>query len=153
MCISDVSSDVCSSDLQFTEAEIVGVGDLRTEREAALGRIERIRYALEIGVVGRTINRCVAAKGPRDFPAPVVRQFAAQTESTLPGIGSLEELARAGLGEAALDEHDILPRRVGRVARRNRRSEEHTSELQSLMRISYAVFCLKKKKNKNHQAI
>src|SRR3546814_6402212 len=31
------------------------------------------------------------------------------------------------------------------------RSEEHTSELQSLMRISYAVFCLKKKKKKNRQ--
>src|SRR3546814_1277890 len=31
------------------------------------------------------------------------------------------------------------------------RSEEHTSELQSLMRISYAVFCLKKKKNKDYQ--
>src|SRR3546814_10899649 len=30
------------------------------------------------------------------------------------------------------------------------RSEEHTSELQSLMRISYAVFCLKKKKNEKH---
>src|SRR3546814_9488125 len=30
------------------------------------------------------------------------------------------------------------------------RSEEHTSELQSLMRISYAVFCLKKKKEKHH---
>src|SRR3546814_10367819 len=30
---------------------------------------------------------------------------------------------------------------------KQRRSEEHTSELQSLMRISYAVFCLKKKKN------
>src|SRR3546814_9756439 len=30
------------------------------------------------------------------------------------------------------------------------RSEEHTSELQSLMRISYAVFCLKKKKNHSH---
>src|SRR3546814_7966882 len=30
------------------------------------------------------------------------------------------------------------------------RSEEHTSELQSLMRISYAVFCLKKKKNDNY---
>src|SRR3546814_5531042 len=30
------------------------------------------------------------------------------------------------------------------------RSEEHTSELQSLMRISYAVFCLKKKKNTNN---
>src|SRR3546814_7167154 len=32
------------------------------------------------------------------------------------------------------------------IERRRRRSEEHTSELQSLMRISYAVFCLKKKK-------
>src|SRR3546814_20013999 len=31
--------------------------------------------------------------------------------------------------------------------RHQQRSEEHTSELQSLMRISYAVFCLKKKKN------
>src|SRR3546814_6918088 len=33
------------------------------------------------------------------------------------------------------------------AAARSRRSEEHTSELQSLMRISYAVFCLKKKNN------
>src|SRR3546814_9397168 len=33
------------------------------------------------------------------------------------------------------------------------RSEEHTSELQSLMRISYAVFCLKKKNTKNKQTI
>src|SRR3546814_1481274 len=33
------------------------------------------------------------------------------------------------------------------------RSEEHTSELQSLMRISYAVFCLKKKKQKNQRNI
>src|SRR3546814_4528452 len=33
------------------------------------------------------------------------------------------------------------------------RSEEHTSELQSLMRISYAVFCLKKKKNQHAKAI
>src|SRR3546814_2085209 len=35
----------------------------------------------------------------------------------------------------------------------NSRSEEHTSELQSLMRISYAVFCLKKKKNTNQHHI
>src|SRR3546814_2193573 len=34
--------------------------------------------------------------------------------------------------------------------RRVRRSEEHKSELQSLMRISYAVFCLKKKKHNSH---
>src|SRR3546814_6777947 len=34
---------------------------------------------------------------------------------------------------------------------RTARSEEHTSELQSLMRISYAVFCLKKKKEKHNR--
>src|SRR3546814_4533425 len=34
--------------------------------------------------------------------------------------------------------------------RREERSEEHTSELKSLMRISYAVFCLKKTNNKQH---
>src|SRR3546814_3159598 len=38
---------------------------------------------------------------------------------------------------------------AGRGRRRIPRSEEHTSELQSLMRISYAVFCLKKKKTIN----
>src|SRR3546814_6857836 len=38
-----------------------------------------------------------------------------------------------------------LPLRLGGIAAKSRRSEEHTSELQSLMRISYAVFCLKKK--------
>src|SRR3546814_10898225 len=37
----------------------------------------------------------------------------------------------------------------GRIADAHLRSEEHTSELQSLMRISYAVFCLKKKKTKH----
>src|SRR3546814_9759141 len=36
--------------------------------------------------------------------------------------------------------------RAGKQGQKGRRSEEHTSELQSLMRISYAVFCLKKKK-------
>src|SRR3546814_7305675 len=43
---------------------------------------------------------------------------------------------------------DLLGPLPGRVRRRRDRprSEEHTSELQSLMRISYAVFCLKKKK-------
>src|SRR3546814_2298547 len=39
------------------------------------------------------------------------------------------------------------PRSTEEPLRRGQRSEEHTSELQSLMRISYAVFCLKKKKN------
>src|SRR3546814_999368 len=40
----------------------------------------------------------------------------------------------------------MVKRRIG-YALGGKRSEEHTSELQSLMRISYAVFCLKKKKN------
>src|SRR3546814_3900600 len=41
---------------------------------------------------------------------------------------------------------------TNRLVKNSDRSEEHTSELQSLMRISYAVFCLKKKKNKyNHK--
>src|SRR3546814_4414062 len=44
---------------------------------------------------------------------------------------------------AAGEENNIAGRRRGTQA--IRRSEEHTSELQSLMRISYAVFCLKKK--------
>src|SRR3546814_11942767 len=39
-----------------------------------------------------------------------------------------------------------------RCTTRPARSEEHTSELQSLMRISYAVFCLKKKKKQQHDA-
>src|SRR3546814_7169770 len=40
--------------------------------------------------------------------------------------------------------------RAGRPGDEHRRSEEHTSELQSLMRISYAVFCLKKKINESN---
>src|SRR3546814_4459515 len=40
---------------------------------------------------------------------------------------------------------------LARPLLRARRSEEHTSELQSLMRISYAVFCLKKKNNRLHK--
>src|SRR3546814_2055788 len=39
------------------------------------------------------------------------------------------------------------------VVGRDDRSEEHTSELQSLMRISYAVFCLKKKKQKKNRIL
>src|SRR3546814_3967828 len=40
----------------------------------------------------------------------------------------------------------VLGMLLARIVLTDRRSEEHTSELQSLMRISYAVFCLKKKK-------
>src|SRR3546814_7274051 len=55
-------------------------------------------------------------------------------------------------GKPLYDDYDAY-RRVSAVNYvKNARSEEHTSELQSLMRISYAVFCLKKKqKNTVHQ--
>src|SRR3546814_10899305 len=53
-------------------------------------------------------------------------------------------LARRELRGLAV-RRDLRQRIDGRAARR---SEEHTSELQSLMRISYAVFCLKKQKHK-----
>src|SRR3546814_6939074 len=48
---------------------------------------------------------------------------------------------------ARIADHQPVDIRVDDIRRRHlaRRSEEHTSELQSLMRISYAVFCLKKK--------
>src|SRR3546814_3078002 len=61
---------------------------------------------------------------------------------------------RPGLRHRPLDQAAAARRRAHRRRLRDRRqhhdrprrSEEHTSELQSLMRISYAVFCLKKKK-------
>src|SRR3546814_2805585 len=57
---------------------------------------------------------------------------------------------RSGPGAGAAETGRVPPGgAAGAPAeRRRRRSEEHTSELQSLMRISYAVFCLKKKKRK-----
>src|SRR3546814_10003720 len=51
------------------------------------------------------------------------------------------------LGHAAQRRHLHLVNEQGAKAVGRLRSEEHTSELQSLMRISYAVFCLKKKKH------
>src|SRR3546814_3959329 len=53
---------------------------------------------------------------------------------------------RRRLGAARSGQYRRRDRRRG--SREGGRSEEHTSELQSLMRISYAVFCLKKKKTK-----
>src|SRR3546814_6779957 len=60
----------------------------------------------------------------------------------------IEQFGTDGLAERA--RHHGLEREVHRAARLAHRSEEHTSELQSLMRISYAVFCLKKKKHTTH---
>src|SRR3546814_8216121 len=56
----------------------------------------------------------------------------------------MDRLVETGLSRLEYGQGDIAAAR-----RQMARSEEHTSELQSLMRISYAVFCFKKKKKQN----
>src|SRR3546814_4526701 len=57
------------------------------------------------------------------------------------------------LGASSVFERVQRGQHVRRGGDKAGRSEEHTSELQSLMRISYAVFCLKKKKTQNIQLV
>src|SRR3546814_9372371 len=61
---------------------------------------------------------------------------------------SLRKYARTGPRRCSERKCPANPGETHRTRLLARRSEEHTSELQSLMRISYAVFCLKKKKRK-----
>src|SRR3546814_8637121 len=83
------------------------------------------------------VRRCLRVPGQRDELAIVqVRQL--HPAGAPVGLGLLDPLLR-GRHEVPLDE--ALAQRLAA-----QRSEEHTSELQSLMRISYAVFCFKKKK-------
>src|SRR3546814_10250975 len=72
---------------------------------------------------------------------------AAQLPFQKPGRSWVVWIGRPA-GEVRLRMRGTLP---SAMAGCSERSEEHTSELQSLMRISYAVFCLKKKKHKNEQ--
>src|SRR3546814_1489511 len=65
------------------------------------------------------------------------------------GIVGGPECVAAGLLREIFDDRQAVPHHRLAVPQ-DRRSEEHTSELQSLMRISYAVFCLKKKNKINH---
>src|SRR3546814_3394720 len=58
-----------------------------------------------------------------------------------------DDVGLVGYGGIEGDGSDRLLRSLVVKADRRGRSDEHTSELQSLMRISYAVFCLKKKQN------
>src|SRR3546814_10837875 len=59
------------------------------------------------------------------------------------------EQCRHSNGDIGPNESDLMSPSI-RCSIRSRGSEEHTSELQSLMRISYAVFCLKKKNTTIH---
>src|SRR3546814_2903743 len=99
---------------------------------------------MPIGVVGEggRVMRVLVEPGDwvRAGQALATIERSVQTQQTR-SLAAQVEVARADarLAEAELDRAQAL---VGR-------SEEHTSELQSLMRISYAVFCLKKKKQFN----
>src|SRR3546814_3757878 len=91
---------------------------------------------------------------PPGFPAEGFRNvevFAAQLPARQrPWHGPFDGLPGFGRRQ----HHDVVPgaREEHRpVPAHGVRSEEHTSELQSLMRISYAVFCLKKKKTHNNE--
>src|SRR3546814_5985329 len=89
----------------------------------------------------------------REEPASGERSLSGGVQAQIREAGKMQSQPRFG--------HDYqhivagFPCRCNGAARprswrRPRRSEEHTSELQSLMRISYAVFCLKKKKQKKN---
>src|SRR3546814_2095105 len=119
MRISDWSSDVCSSDLAL----------LRAELEVEDGVSPRVSPLADVRDLGGLLQRA-------GFALPVVDVDSLTV--TYPSALALMRDLR-GMGETATDRN----RRRGLT----RRSEEHTSELQSLMRSSYAVFCLKKKTN------
>src|SRR3546814_2909393 len=129
MRISDWSSDVCSSDLAD-----VGVVAARADVEQQLlaGIVEHRRDHRDVRQVGAAV---VGGVQRVDVTRPHGRPVLADHR--------LDRLAHG----AEMHRH---VRRVGDqvavgVEDGAGRSEEHTSELQSLMRISYAVFCLKKK--------
>src|SRR3546814_6637631 len=124
MRISDWSSDVCSSDLWHLE---VGRAVIFRRRQMSTAHVH-----LDGGQdQARHLQRCIALRAHLD-------------ELTLIHI-----FVKMHIG-CALCEHGGFPHEFGAIGRFviMARSEEHTSELQSLMRISYAVFCLKKKKTK-----
>src|SRR3546814_5534051 len=73
--------------------------------------------------------------------------FVPPTVFKVDGIGTLEREVFGPVLHVATYEATDLGRVLDAVNAAGYRSEEHTSELQSLMRISYAVFCLKKKNN------
>src|SRR3546814_7412390 len=129
MRISDWSSDVCSSDLLDVELGPLGGAELDRTQEHQRGQPHgaadhvRALVALDGAEQGSEVvrlgNRGVVAFWRRLERVAQVR-------------------ARVALGPAGGD-------RVAHHLAAVLRSEEHTSELQSLMRLSYAVFCLKKK--------
>src|SRR3546814_6640338 len=119
MRISDWSSDVCSSDLSVAQSEEVP--------EACEFRIERIA---EHGLV-----RCASG----DVTEPASQRAVDNAHVAPADHAVLPQQRQRVVTQGAFRRRRISLEAVGPAPR----SEEHTSELQSLMRISYAVFCLK----------
>src|SRR3546814_8315305 len=135
MRISDWSSDVCSSDLAVDPERAVAT--VFTALEAAGAEVARHR---DPAVLPKAIKNDTELGGTRAAhvrDGVAVARFLKWMEETAPQ-GGLDELGAAAKLRAFRDESDAL------VDLSFDRSEEHTSELQSLMRTSYAVFCLKK---------
>src|SRR3546814_4409060 len=131
MRISDWSSDVCSSDLAAAAAQGV-----HAAARAARPRLEGADPGARLGLCRlRSLERPARQRRRADAGHHRARQQGAAAVAR-----RLGRAACLGLGR----EPGARLSRT-RPPCRGRRSEEHTSELQSLMRISYAVFCLKKK--------
>src|SRR3546814_9173586 len=100
------------------------------------------RCALVTGV--QTCALPVSAAAARRQPPSGILNHDIRERDAL--VFGLQTQPRGGVaGDFAVTQRQI---RIGLGGDARGRSEEHTSELQSLMRISYAVFCLKKKKNR-----
>src|SRR3546814_2256554 len=137
MRISDWSSDVCSSDLQAHLDLGISRQELDDHRQhvhpAQHERRGDHQLAARLGKLTR--------RGPFGF-GDVFEDAFAGGEVIAAGVGERE--AACGAVEQACLQVCFEVRQLA-----TDRSEEHTSELQSLMRISYAVFCLKKTRKKN----
>src|SRR3546814_2683052 len=137
MRISDWSSDVCSSDLRV--ALILDIFALRAQSHEGKLQVELAQLQHLSTRLTRMWSHLERQRGGIGMRGP----GEAQLEMDRRMIGDKVRLLRERLARV---------QRQRTTQRRARRSEEHTSELQSLMRISYAVFCLKKKKNTNEIA-
>src|SRR3546814_8765518 len=99
----------------------------------------------------RRHTRCALVTGVQTCALPICRmvtKFAYESPRLGSGETGLNDALKALMREVGLDPEDFRGRMQDVRPAIQKRSEEHTSELQSLMRSSYAVFCLKKKKMK-----
>src|SRR3546814_5202906 len=94
-------------------------------------------------------SRCKAEGGGKKLAADVAGRRARRSRSSVRPCQSRTRMERPFQEIVGIRQMAAVLRRAGNGdAAPVARSEEHTSELQSLMRISYAVFCLKKKKKR-----